>query len=165
MTLRYVLDQHELVADFVAQMIPECRERGFGACRAIGVLDAHDELIAGIIYHGYQPADDEGPGVMEMSAAALPGYRWLTPTTLKVMYQFPFLQCGCQMVVMRTRADNEHILRQLAAFNYMLIPVPRLYGRHADGVVCLLTDDDWAANKICQKYRHHVADAQFEEAA
>jgi hypothetical protein len=159
--MRYLFGEDELVANFVAQMIPHVGARGFGKCRAIGVVDARDELIAGIVYHSFVPEQ----GVIEMSAAALPGCRWLTPTTLKVMYQFPFLQCGCQMVVMRTRADNEHILRQLAAFNYMLIPVPRLYGRHADGVVCLLTDDDWAANKICQKYRHHVADAQFEEAA
>ena len=56
--MRYVLDQHELVADFVAQMIPHMRERGFGPCRAIGVVDDNDELIAGLVYHNLRPRRD-----------------------------------------------------------------------------------------------------------
>lgn len=164
--LRYVLDQHDLVADFVALMIPQCQDRGLGKCTAIGVVDARDELIAGIAYHNHTPEEEPGEGaVIEMSVAALPGCRWLTPTTLKLMYQYPFLQLRCQMVIMRTPASNTHILRALAALNYMLIPVPRLYGRHADGVLCELTDDDWAANKICRRYGHHLPDMKIEEAA
>lgn len=164
--LRYVLDQHHLVAEFVALMIPQCRDRGFGKCTAIGVIDARDELIAGIAYHNFDPEPAPGEGAaIEMSVAALPGCRWLTPMTLRLMYQYPFLQLRCQTVFMRTHAGNEHILRQLAAFGYMLIKVPRLYGRHHDGVLCELTDDDWAANKICQRYGHHLSDMQIEEAA
>jgi hypothetical protein len=36
----------EIVANFVASMIPECRERGFGKCRAIGIANADGVLLA-----------------------------------------------------------------------------------------------------------------------
>jgi len=160
--LRYVFDQDQLVANFVAQMIPHCRERGFGtAMRAIGVVDNDNELIAGMVYHNLDPE----AGVIEMSGAALPGRIWITRMSLRVLWQFPFLQCRAQMVLMRVRASDERLLRQLAALNYTLTRVPRMYGRHADGVLCLLTDDDWAANKFCQKYGHHLNDPELLEAA
>jgi hypothetical protein len=131
MSLKYVFGQDELVADFVAQMIPHVRRRGFGkACRAIGVVDADNELIAGFVYHNLS----EEAGLIEISAAALPGRLWVTPETLKTMYQFPFLQCGCQMVLHKVLSTNERMLRQFAALNCKLIAIPRLFGRERDGV-------------------------------
>jgi RimJ/RimL family protein N-acetyltransferase len=41
MSLAYYLDQDGVVAQFVAQMIPYARSRGFGPCAAIGMLIAH----------------------------------------------------------------------------------------------------------------------------
>src|SRR5580765_7938700 len=157
--MRYVLDQHELIARFVADMIPHVRDRGFGACRAIGVVDDDDELIAGLVYHNLDPQ----AGLIELSAAALPGRQWATRTTLKLMYQFPLLQCRCQMLVQRTLASNERLLGQLARLNYRFIAVPRLFGRHEDGVLCLLTYEDWVAGKLCQRFHHHVPDSQVQQ--
>jgi hypothetical protein len=149
--MRYLFDHDQMVAHFVAQMIPQCRERGFGACRAIGVVDADNELIAGIVYQNFSPSS----GMIELSCAALPGRVWLTPQTLGVMYRYPFLQVGCQMCLHKTLASNERLLRQLAAINCILIRMPHLFGRDQDGVIAVLTFEDWAANKICRRYRHH----------
>lgn len=159
--LRYIYGQDDLVAGFVAAMIPQCRERGFGNCRAIGVADANNELIAGFVFHHLNP-DAE---VMEISAAALPGRHWLTSTTLVVMWDFPFIQCRCQMVAHTVLADDERLLSQLARLGCSLTLYPRLYGRHRDGVIALLTDDDWRSNKIFQRAHREVEAAQEKREA
>jgi hypothetical protein len=145
--VKYLLDQHELVANFVAAMMPDVAERGFGACRAIGILDDKDELVAGLIYHNLNPE----AGTIEISGAALPGFYWATPRTLQLLHGFPFGRCGCQMVMMRVRRSNERLLRQLRALGYTLIGVPRWFGRNDDGMLCLLTYEAWNANKITRR--------------
>ena len=68
--LDYVYNYDELVARFVAMLIPHCR-RGFGRCKTIGVIDDAGQLIAGLVYHNYDPE----AGIIEISGAALPGSR------------------------------------------------------------------------------------------
>lgn len=154
--LKYVFDQHELVANFVASMIPWISERGFGpACKTIGVvkeIDGRNELIAGLVYHTLS----EGAALMEISGAALPGHHWATRETLKLMHQYPFIHCGCQMVVMKTPSDNVHLLSQLARLDYKLILLPRIFGRERDGMYCYLTYEAWMESFLCRRYKHHV---------
>jgi RimJ/RimL family protein N-acetyltransferase len=150
--MQYVYGHDEAVADFVAQLIPHCRERGFGTCKAIGVADEEGALIGGVIYHNYDPE----AGVIEISGGAI-NPRWLTRKTIAHMYQYPFLQLGVQMIVQRTPADDERLLRQLAAYGYMFVKVPRMFGRDRDGVLCLLTVEDWENNRFNKRLRHHLA--------
>lgn len=160
--LQYVYEQHEAVAHFVAQLIPHDRGgRGYGRCKAIGVLDENGRAIAGIVYFNYNP----DAGTIEIAGAALPKSGWLTRETIAIMYQYPFLQLRCQMVIQRTPADNERLLRQLAAGNYSFILVPRMFGRDRDGVLCCLTCEAWAANKFCKRYKHHLSISAIREAA
>ena len=165
MTLRYVYGYDALVAQFVAQLIPHCR-RGFGLCRAIGVVDEADRLIAGVVYHNYDPEAE----MIEISGAATTA-RWLSRGMVARMHQYPFHQCGVQMVAMRIPADNERLLRQLAVYGYGFVLQPRLFGRDRDGVIATLTDDDWASNKFNKRFGHHIRDVPiytdeyFEEAA
>src|SRR5215510_5207780 len=135
--LHYLYGHDETVADFVARLIPHCRARGFGACKAIGVLDDDGRLVGGVVYNNYDPE----AGCIEISGAAT-SPRWLTRETIARMYQYPFLQVGVQMIVQRTPAENERLLRQLAAYDYMFVKVPRMFGRERDGVLCLLTRED-----------------------
>ena len=74
--LDYVFGHDEVVAAFVAQLIPECRERGFGKCRAIGVVD-ETGLLGGLVYRNWHPE----VGTIEISGAALPGTNWLSRRT------------------------------------------------------------------------------------
>jgi RimJ/RimL family protein N-acetyltransferase len=160
--LRYVFDQHELVAHFVAQMIPHVRRAGFGpACRAIGITNEDNELIAGLVYHSLSPEF----GLIEISGAALPGFHWLTRETLRLMFQYPFVQCGCQMVIMKVQIENERLLSQLVRLGFELIRLPRIYGRDHDGVFCYLTYEAWMQNAICQRYKHHVIQTKRAEEA
>ena len=162
--LRYIYDQDDLVADFVARSkvaSGATKRAGFPPNkRAIGIIDDQNELIAGIVYFNYNPE----AGTIEMSVEALPKQRWLTPTTLAVMFQYPFVHCGCQMLITKTMARSTHVLRMLAAMNFTLILHPRAGGRYEDGVVAQLTYEDWLDSKFCKRYGHHVP-TKADEAA
>jgi len=160
MALRYVFDQPEIIANCVAMMIPQCRARGFGKCAAIGVIDEDGKLIGGLVYHNWDPE----AGVVEISGAAT-SPRWLTRETIRHMYQFPFHQLGCQMVVQRTPADDERLLYQLARYGYKFVDFPRMFGRNRDGVICRLTYEDWCENKHNKRFRHHLRPEEMQEAA
>jgi hypothetical protein len=160
--LQYVYEQHEAVAHFVAQLIPHDRGGGgFGNCKAIGVLDEHGNAIAGIVYYGY----NRHAGTIEIAGAALPKSRWLTRETIRRMYEYPFLQLDVQMIVQRTPADNESLLRQLAAYDYMFVTVPRMFGRDRDGVLCLLTREAWEGNRFNLRFKHHLVNAELAKEA
>ena len=165
MPLRYVYDQDLLVADFVARAkiaSGHTKRAGFPDknLRAIGISDERNELIAGIVYFNYNPE----AGTIEMSVEALPKQRWLTPTTLGVMFQYPFVHCGCQMLITKTMARSTHVLRMLAAMNFSLIRIPRAGGRNEDGVLALLTVEDWLASRFTKRFNHHVT-VKADEAA
>lgn len=129
------------VADFVAQLIPNCG-RGFSHCRAIGIIDSDGRLVAGVVYHDWNPES----GVIEMSAAATTP-RWLTRGILCEIFSYPF-RIGCQMAVFRVSGKNTRLHRQFDALGLRRHPIPRLYGRNEDGIVFTLTDDDWRASEI-----------------
>ena len=44
----------------------------------------------------------------------------------------------------------------LASYGYIFIPLPRLFGRAGDGVICHLTYEAWEANKFNRRFGHHL---------
>ena len=61
MTLRYVYGQDRNVARFVAQLIPHVDPRGFPAdATAIGITDANNEPLAGIVYYHWNQRAGHG---------------------------------------------------------------------------------------------------------
>ena len=141
--LRYVYERDEAVANAVAQLVPNC-ERGFGRCKTIGVIDENGVLIAGVVFHNWQPE----AGVIEMSAAALPGKRWLTRETIQTMYGYVFDICECQLVLSLVPSDDDRTLRMLASGGYKFVRVDRLLGRDRDATICTLTEEAWRANRF-----------------
>ena len=89
-----------------------------------------------------------------MAAAITP--RWFTRATYRRMFEYPFVECGCQMLYGRVRAENEHLLSLLARVNFNLTMVPRMYGRSEDGVLCTLTDDQWLDSRISKRIYRDV---------
>jgi hypothetical protein len=156
---QYIFGHDEIVANFVAQLIPECRERGFGKCRAIGIAD-ETGLLGGLVYRNWCPE----VGTIEISGAALPGTNWLSRRTIQVMYDYPFYQCDCQMVIKTTMADNYIVLRIMDAVGFDLHYIKRLGGRDRDGVVGTLTQEQWEDSKY-NFNRKRKAEPVIEEAA
>ncbi len=136
-----------MVAQWVASQPPFNPERGFGNCTAIGWVE-DGVLIAGTVYHGYEP----DAGIIELSSASQ-SPRWLTRRVLDVMFRYPFDDIGVQMVILRTSARNQNdsgrgINRLTKAFGFQQVVIPRLYGRHEDGIVSTLTEEQWRAARI-----------------
>ena len=144
--LRLIYEQHEAVAQFVVRLIPHNGGHGFGKAKTIGVIDEDGRLVGGVIYGNYDPVAE----TIEMAGAAITP-RWLTRRIIEAIYQYPFLQCGCQMIYQRTPADDERLLRQLAAGGYSFIKIPRMFGRNRDGVLCMLTYEDWTNSKFIRR--------------
>ena len=57
--------------------------------------------------------------MIEFGAAAITP-RWFNRATYRRMFEYPFVECGCQMLYGRVRADNEQLLSQLARMNFNL---------------------------------------------
>jgi len=159
--MQYVTNHPDVVADFAARFIPHCW-RGFGQCAALGVVDDEGRLIAGVVYHNWDP----DAGLIEISGAALTP-RWLTRETLRRMFEYPFepppVGLGLQMVVMRLPADNERLLSVLERYGFRFVHMPRLFGRDRDGVIARLTQEAWLENRFNK--RRHLAAVPIEEAA
>ncbi len=132
----------ERLARMVADRIWPGRGFDFGPCRAIAVIRG-EHLAAGLIYHNY----DEDAGVLEISAAAwMKG--WLTRSVLKVMYGFPFIDCGCQAVVCRVADADTAQHRMHKAHGAEHYRIPRLRGRDQAENIFVLTEEVWRANRF-----------------
>lgn len=134
--------QRRLIVAWVANQIWPGQGRDFGACQGLAVLDGN-ELIAGIIYHNYHP----DAAVMELSSASI-DKRWLTRPVLKAMFEYPFIECHCQAVVLRVADENKHMHRIAKAYGFEHYVIPRLRGRDANENVFVLTDDAWKSNRF-----------------
>lgn len=145
-TLLYGHD--EAVANFVSQLLFN-DARGFGNCRAIGVVDSDGKLIGGVVYHNWQPE----AGTIEMSSAATTP-RWLGRLVLHAIFAYPFEIAGCQMALMRVSARNTRLHRQFNSLGLRRQTIPRLYGRAEDGIIFTLTDDDWSTWRFKRRASH-----------
>lgn len=103
MTLVYGHD--DAVARWVADQIPHVGERGFGLCRAIGVM-RDDKLAAGVVFHDWQPE----AGTLQVSCAAA-SPRWASRPVLRVLLSYGFDTAKAQKLWVAIPHDNERAIR------------------------------------------------------
>lgn len=106
----------------------------------MGVFDG-EMLVACMLYNNYQPE----AGVIEIHGAGITP-RWLTRPVLEAMFEYPFGQLGCQLVVMRVSERNSRLRRMLTAYGFKGHVIPRLRGRDEGEIIYTLADNDWAGN-------------------
>lgn len=116
------------------------RPDGFGPHTSMGVFDGVT-CVAAMIYHNYSREN----GVVELSGAASTK-RWLTKPVLWEMYNYPFNQLGCQIVVQRNSAEDKPLERMLTAYGFVGYRIPRLRGRDEDEIIFTLTEETWRSN-------------------
>ena len=100
MNLVFGADQQ--VARWVADHIPDVDD--FGPCSAIGIET--DRLIAGMVYHDYQPRF----GTVQISMAATTPI-WARRDIITALLSYPFDQLDCFKVWTTTALDNERALK------------------------------------------------------
>lgn len=132
----------DLVARWVAGIIPGCG-RGWSNAKAIGVLGAHRELIAGVIYHDWSPET----GVIEVSSAAVTP-KWATRRNLTQLFEYPFSQLRCRIVVARISENNNRACRLWRAFGATEHKLPDLRAEGEAECVYLLTKDTWQKSRF-----------------
>lgn len=96
----------EGVASWVAERIPHVGPRGFsGPVEAIGIA-TEEELVAGVVYHDYQPAC----GTMQLSMAAV-SPRWATRGNIRALLAYPFDAVKVNKLWTATPSTNARALR------------------------------------------------------
>lgn len=130
------------MADWVAARIWG-RTGAFDSFKAMGVASANGRLVAGLVFHNWEP----DAGVIEVSAAAV-DRKWLTRRVATAAMTYAFKDCACQMVTARHDERNTPARKIWVALGSTETRIPRLYGRDADGIVATLTDEAWAASKF-----------------
>lgn len=144
--MRLDWDSRPEVADFVNRRIRE----SFTASTSlpVGVRDKHDELIAGWVFHNFDPESN----VIEFSGAA-DTPRWMTRAILHELFKYAFAHC--QMVITRNSEKNTRLHRQLKAFGFEKIVLPRLFGRTEDCFYWFLTIEAWHRSPFFISEVHH----------
>ena len=120
----------------------------FGNCRTMAVIDKTGRMVAGLIFHNWEPT----AGAIEVSAAAT-SPRWATRAVLKYAFAYCFEHSGCQMVVARISEKNTTARRLWVAFGSVEHVIPRLRGRNEAEVISTLTSEAWADSKFMRQ-RH-----------
>ena len=129
-----------MVERFVAGLLGY--PRGFGECQAVGFLDRDGKLVAGVVYHQYQPEQ----GVIEISAAST-CRNWLNRARLAEIFDYPF-RIGCRLVVARIGEHNaraRRIWRSLGSDEYV---IPALRSPTESEVIYTLSAEKWRAGKF-----------------
>lgn len=139
--IRPIYGFNDVVAGFVArQIFPHGGE--FGECTAIGFAKG-GELVAGFVYHNWQP----DAGVIEISGAATTR-DWTTKAVIRAIFEYPFDQIGCQLVVARHSVHNRRVRRIWRAFGAKEYVIPRLRGRDEAEAIATLTVETWRESKF-----------------
>ncbi len=136
--MRLLFGHDQAVSAWTAARIEGCA-RGFGKCKAIGVVHGGD-LIAGVVFHDWNPEAE----IIELSAAAT-DRRWMTRNNFTEILNYPF--GFCQMIVARAAPDGppRRIFRAIGADEFV---IPRLGGRGKDGIIATLTREQWAVSPL-----------------
>lgn len=132
----------QAVADFVAANIEGCAA-GFGNNTAIGFTDAAGALVAGVVYHNWQPQG----GVIELSAAST-CRNWLSKDNLHTVFAYPFDQVGVQLCVARISEHNTRARRIWRALGASETIIPRLRGLNEAEAIYTLTAEAWRGSKF-----------------
>jgi RimJ/RimL family protein N-acetyltransferase len=137
----------DAVEAFVAQLIPDA-ERGFSGAKGVGVIDKDGLMVAGWIWHNWNPAAK----TISFSGASITP-KWMTRGILQELFSYAFDGLGCQMVTTLNSGRNVRLHRQLSAFGFTRFDVPRMFGRDHDGVFWTLTFEQWKESRFFNGHR------------
>ena len=131
---------NEIIGDFVSTVIWGDKGHIEKYCSMAVIEDG--QLIAGTLYHNYQPKE----GIVELSSGSL-SKRWLTRRVIRAMFWLPFERLGCQLVVLRVSERNKTMCGIARTFGFTEVFIPRLRGRDEGEYVFSYTDDQWRSSK------------------
>jgi RimJ/RimL family protein N-acetyltransferase len=137
--LKLIFGQDEAVAKWVGSHIPHMGAALLKDFSAIGVLDAENRPVAGVIYHDFI----RDYGTIQISMAATTP-RWAQRGTIRALLHYPFEQLGCNKVWTATPHTNERAIRFNRGLGFRQEGVLRhQFGRGVHAVVCGLLRNEY----------------------
>ena len=118
----------------------------FGECTTIGFANHKKGLIAGIVYHNYQPQNQ----VIEISAYSSQR-KWLTKKYLQTIFGYPFTQLNIRLIVARCDQNNQRVRKIWKTFGAKEAILPEMRGKNIDEIVLLLKKNQWNNSKFMRK--------------
>ena len=113
---------------------------------ALGWATASEGIVAGFVFTNWQRSD----GVIEVS-----GYStrrdWASKPIVRAIFEYPFDDLGCRMVVARHSVRNARVRRIWRALGADEVILPRMRGDDEDEAVSLFHRDQWRASRFARK--------------
>ena len=124
-------------------------QRQFGECSAIGFANAQEGLVAGFVYHNYEPDS----GVIELS-----GYStrrdWANKHVVALIFgEYPFIQLRCRLLVARHSEHNTRVRRIWKALGADEYLIPELRGESEAETIAVLKQDVFMKSRFMRA--HH----------
>jgi len=124
------------VSTWVADHIPHVTE--FGPCAAIGIV-SRETLIAGVVYHDFQPAFR----TIQLSMAAV-SPMWARRENIAGLLHYPFRQLGAFKVWTMTPFDNQPALKVNLHIGFKREAIlAHQFGPKRHGIVCRMLEPDY----------------------
>lgn len=142
------------VTHWVCQHIPHLAVRiphfepgqVLGPSVAIGVLDDHGALIAGVVFHGYDPFVQ----AIEVSCAAT-SPRWGNRETFREILRYPFVGASCQRISAVTPRKATSTRRFLEGLGFQREGSLRRGFGSDNAIVYGLLREDWENGRFCRE--------------
>lgn len=111
--------------------------REFGECTAIGFANENEGLVAGFVYHNYEP---------DYGAIELSGYSsrrdWADKEVVATIFgAYPFQQLGCRLLIGRHSEHNTRVRRIWKALGANETLIPQLRSDDEGEAVAVLRSD------------------------
>lgn len=154
--MRLLFGHDRDVAHWVATQIPHLAphlsqfEYGgvFGQAAAIGVINAGGELVGGVVYHNWNPI----AGNIELSFAAKDP-RWLTPTIVRHLLRYCWVQLQCQRITAVTPRRATRAREFLDRFGFKREgSIRRGFGTD-NAIISGLLREEWDAHRFNRERR------------
>ena len=120
--------------------------RKFGPSTAVGFANQADGLVAGFVYHDYDPDS----GVIEIS-----GYSdrrdWTNKDMVRAIFDYPFEQLGVRLLVARHSEKNTRVRRIWRALGAREYIIDDLWADGEAMAVAVLSRDAWNKTKLKRK--------------
>lgn len=151
--MKLLYSHSDEVATWVGWRIPYVAKRlardptapPFGPAQAIGVINEAGELVAGVVYHGY---DQDCPSVEMSFAASTP--KWLTRAIIGELLRYPYDGLGCKRITGVTPRKATSARRFLEKFGFRREGVATDAFGDDDAIISRLLKREWLATKWAQ---------------
>jgi len=127
----------------------------FGPGAAIGVVDRHDQLVGGVVYHNY----DRYNRSVELSCASSTS-RWLTREMVGGLLRYPFTQLECQRCTAVTPRRATSARRFLEGLGFKREGSVRRGFGDDNAIIYGLLAEEWAQNPLSQPKRESLSHGQ-----